>query len=186
MSSCAPPNGRQRPKLEAHTKARSREEIRKAIFAALPRGDWSGDSGGAIHGKLASDRGACHIARVSGDWNWLLETARAEVEETLRQLPADLRRHAEHLAVTYESTPGEPLLEDGWDEDLLGMFVGDPVEASELSSAPRQILLFLENIWDFAETDPRAYREEVRITYIHEFGHYLGLDEAELEARGLL
>ena len=28
--------------------------------------------------------------------------------------------------------------------------------------------------------------EEVRITYIHEFGHYLGLDESELEARGLL
>ena len=28
--------------------------------------------------------------------------------------------------------------------------------------------------------------EEVRITYIHEFGHYLGLDESKLEARGLL
>ena len=28
--------------------------------------------------------------------------------------------------------------------------------------------------------------EEVRITYIHEFGHYLGLDESELESRGLL
>lgn len=27
--------------------------------------------------------------------------------------------------------------------------------------------------------------EEVRITYIHEFGHYLGLDESELESRGL-
>ena len=28
--------------------------------------------------------------------------------------------------------------------------------------------------------------EEMRITYIHEFGHYLGLDESELESRGLL
>ena len=28
--------------------------------------------------------------------------------------------------------------------------------------------------------------EEMRITYIHEFGHYLGLSESELEARGLL
>ena len=28
--------------------------------------------------------------------------------------------------------------------------------------------------------------EEVRITYIHEFGHYLGLGESELETRGLL
>ena len=28
--------------------------------------------------------------------------------------------------------------------------------------------------------------KEVRSTYIHEFGHYLSLDESELEARGLL
>ena len=28
--------------------------------------------------------------------------------------------------------------------------------------------------------------EEVRITYIHEFVHYLGLFESELESRGLL
>ena len=28
--------------------------------------------------------------------------------------------------------------------------------------------------------------EEMRITYIHEFGHYLGLDESELEASELL
>jgi len=129
---------------------------------------------------------SCHIARVSGNWNWLLETARNEVELTLSQFPADLRPHAEHLAVTYESAPGTELVNDGWPEDILGMFIGDPVDAPELSGAPRQILLFLENLWDFAEQDPAAYREEVRVTYIHEFGHYLGLDEAELETRGLL
>ena len=30
----------------------------------------------------------------------------------------------------------------------------------------------------------RAFREEVRITYLHELGHYLGLEEDEIEARG--
>ena len=123
---------------------------------------------------------------MSPHWDNLLDLARTEVARTVRDLPADLRPHAECLAVTYESWPSEGLLDDGWDEDLLGMYVGDPVDSAEQSGVPRQIILFLENIWDFAEADPQAFVEEVRITYIHEFGHYLGLDESELEERGLL
>jgi predicted Zn-dependent protease with MMP-like domain len=123
---------------------------------------------------------------VSENWNWLLETARQEVEQTVANLPPDLQRHAETIPVTYESWPSEELIADGWEEDLLGMFVGDPLGIAEASGAPRQILLFLENLWDFAEGDPGIYREEVHITYIHEFGHFLGLDEDELAERGLL
>jgi predicted Zn-dependent protease with MMP-like domain len=51
---------------------------------------------------------------------------------------------------------------------------------------PPQILLFYENLWDFAGGEEETYREEVRITYLHELGHYLGLDEDELDERGLL
>ena len=47
------------------------------------------------------------------------------------------------------------------------------------------IWLFLENIWDYAGRDTAAYREEVRVTYVHELGHYLGLDEDDLEVRDL-
>lgn len=121
-------------------------------------------------------------------WNWLLETARDEVNAILATLPPDLAGPARTLPVTYESWPGDALIADGWDEDLLGMFVGDAVDVGdgESSPVPRQIILFLENLWDFAGGDEATYREEVRITYIHEFGHYLGLDEDELEARGLL
>jgi predicted Zn-dependent protease with MMP-like domain len=120
-------------------------------------------------------------------WPELLRLAREEVAKTIRALPNDLRPHAEGLAVTYEAWPSEALIADGWDDDLLGMFVGDPldVESPAEAAVPRQIQLFLENLWDFAEGDEEIYREEVRITYIHEFGHYLGLDEAELEKRGL-
>ncbi|MBL9173518.1 MAG: metallopeptidase family protein [Verrucomicrobiales bacterium] len=125
---------------------------------------------------------------MSDLWNQLLHWAEDEVRQTREALPADLREHAEALPVSYESSPGEALIEDGWDPDLLGMFMGDPVgvAASEASPIPRQILLFLENLWDFAEEDEDVFREEVHITYIHEFGHYLGLDESDLEERGLL
>ena len=33
--------------------------------------------------------------------------------------------------------------------------------------------------------DVDVFREEVRLTYLHELGHYLGWDEDELTARGL-
>ena len=50
---------------------------------------------------------------------------------------------------------------------------------------PPQILLFLDNIWDYAEADEEIYRDEVRLTYLHELGHYLGWDEDEIAERGL-
>jgi hypothetical protein len=37
----------------------------------------------------------------------------------------------------------------------------------------------------FAEHDREEYREEVRTTYLHELGHYLGLDEEALAERDL-
>jgi predicted Zn-dependent protease with MMP-like domain len=43
----------------------------------------------------------------------------------------------------------------------------------------------LENLRDFAEGDEVIFREEVRTTFLHELGHYLGLDEDELTERGL-
>jgi hypothetical protein len=50
---------------------------------------------------------------------------------------------------------------------------------------PPQILLFLDNIWDLAEADESNYRDEVRLTYLHELGHYLGWNEEEIAQRGL-
>lgn len=121
-------------------------------------------------------------------WNSLLAWAREEVAETVRSLPEDLRPSAEQLPVIYEPHPNQALLDDGWEPDLLGLFDGDPVDVGlgEIAPRPTRVFLFLENLWDFAEEDEEIYREEVRITYLHELGHFLGLDEEELEDRGLL
>jgi len=43
----------------------------------------------------------------------------------------------------------------------------------------------LENILEEAEDAGTTFEEEVRRTYLHELGHYLGLDEAALAARDL-
>ena len=119
-------------------------------------------------------------------WGDLLKTAQAEVEATLSELPVTVRRAAAAVPVIYERRPTPELVEDGLESDLLGLFVGDPMgEEGQGSALPAQILLFLENLWEFVEEDPEGYCEEVRTTFLHELGHYLGLDEIDLEERGL-
>lgn len=124
---------------------------------------------------------------MPADLKRLRSLAQAEVQATIRRLPARLRRHAETLPVTFEPRPNEAILADGFEPDLLGLFVGKAFgeEESGAIDLPAQILLFLENLWEFAEEDEAFYVEEVQTTYLHELGHYLGLDELDLEERGL-
>jgi predicted Zn-dependent protease with MMP-like domain len=122
---------------------------------------------------------------VSAEWQHWQSLAQAEVEATLGALPEPLRLQAASLPVSYEKRPGRALLRDGFEPDLLGLFVGAPLARPEESPLPPQIILFLSNIWDFADGDEACYRREVVTTYLHELGHYLGLDEIDLEERGL-
>ena len=117
----------------------------------------------------------------------LTAVAAATVEATQRQLPAEIRPLATAVPVHFEAGPDASLLAEGFEPDLLGLFTGNP-HGSEFTSdqpAPPQILLYLENLWDFAEGDVAVFRDETRQTYLHELGHYLGWDEDELTARGL-
>lgn len=118
-------------------------------------------------------------------WPQLLQIAQDEVAATLGALPEPLRRQAAPLPVTYEPHPNPAILAEEFDPDLLGLFIGASMSAPDDSPLPPQIILFLENLWDFAEADEEFYREEIRTTYLHELGHYLGLDEIDLEERGL-
>jgi len=122
---------------------------------------------------------------VNANWKRLKELALAEVEATLVALPKPLRERAEKLPVTFECQPNAGLQADGIEPDTLGLFTGPEFADEGNVPLPPQIILFLENIWDFAEVDEEIFREEVRTTFLHELGHYLGLDEDELTERGL-
>lgn len=124
---------------------------------------------------------------MAAPWEQLLSIAEAEIGKIVSQLPRDLRDKARALPVTFEPVPNPGWVEDGIEADSLGLFVGPAFEDEENTSAPlpAQIILFLENLWDFAEADEAVYREEVRRTYLHELGHYLGLEENDLEDRDL-
>jgi predicted Zn-dependent protease with MMP-like domain len=117
----------------------------------------------------------------------LVEVAANAVGAAQRRLPPEIRPLARDVPVHYERLPHSDLLAEGFEPDILGLFTGNPhgTEFSHDTPAPPQILLYLENLWDFAEEDVAIFREEVRVTYLHELGHYLGWDEDELTARGL-
>ena len=121
------------------------------------------------------------------DWQKLHALALAEVKATLAALPEPLRDRAQALPVTFERLPNKAQLRDGIYPDTVGLFVGPEFAYEETTALPLppQIILFLANIWDLAEADEEFFREEVRTTYLHELGHYLGLDEDDLFERGL-
>jgi predicted Zn-dependent protease with MMP-like domain len=137
--------------------------------------------------RVIRGRRSGQVHRVDALAKQLIRTAEAVVKATREELPANLRTLAAEVPVVFEPRPDDALLAEGWEPDLLGMFSGDGLDVgpSEAAPAPRQILLFYENLWDFAEEDEAVYREEVRITYLHELGHYFGWDEDDLEERGL-
>lgn len=117
----------------------------------------------------------------------LTTLAQSVVDAAQRRLPAAVRGPALAVPVCYEPVPNDAILAEGWEPDILGLFIGHGHggELAEEQPLPPQILLFLDNIWDYAGGDETVYRDEVRLTYLHELGHYLGWDEEEVARRGL-
>ena len=104
-----------------------------------------------------------------------------------RELPAEVREAARAVAVHFEPAPDAEVLADGFEPDLLGLFCGSPA-GSEISCddpAPPRIFLYTANLWDFAGQDVGVFRDEARLTYLHELGHFLGWDEDQVSERGL-
>jgi predicted Zn-dependent protease with MMP-like domain len=118
----------------------------------------------------------------------LEELAQRVVRVTMHRLPERIKTAVRPCRIELEwiddcLAAGEDLPGD----DLLGLFEGaslsDPTP-DDLDSLPR-IRLFLDSLWDYAEGDPEVFRQEVRITLLHELGHYLGLNEDQVADMGL-
>lgn len=118
-------------------------------------------------------------------WRRLQSAAQEEVDSILLTLPTPLRERARGIPVVFQPQPSQEILDEGFEEDILGLFVGHDHAAANDDPLPPEILLFLWNIWDFAGRRSEDFREEVRRTFLHELGHYLGLDEDGLYERDL-
>ena len=113
--------------------------------------------------------------------------ATESVRRVRARLPADLRLASKPVVVLYQAKPDRTVLEQGFEPDLLGLFEGaSRLEADpHTSDSPPSIILYLDNLWELAEGSPEIFMDEVRTTYLHELGHFLGFDEDDLTLRNL-
>ncbi len=108
------------------------------------------------------------------------------VEEALSELPARYRKLLENVVIMVENRPrsgsrrGRRPEPDGM--LLLGEFVGVPRTKKSVfePAPPDQVFLYQKNIEAMCESEEEI-REQVRLTVLHELGHYFGLAEDELE-----
>ena len=106
-------------------------------------------------------------------------------------LPQTFRKRLGEVVVTVEELPSDDILgaeEPPLDPELLGLFVGVPLsEGGSFSPGgelPPRILIFKRNL-ERCFGDSERLDEEIARTLYHELGHYLGLDEEELEQMDL-
>lgn len=111
----------------------------------------------------------------------------AEVERTLGELPPAILERLGPVTILVEPRPSRALVESGVDARILGFFEGATSEELSGPDAPlttTRILVFSHNLSAAFEGEAEL-REEVRITVLHEVGHFFGLDEDDMERLGL-
>lgn len=104
------------------------------------------------------------------------------VREAIDSLPERFRGYMDNLLITVQDEPDPELLEETESESLLGIYLGVPLTERSLDTAyqmPDQIILFQGPLEDFCETEEQLV-EEIRITVVHEIGHFFGLNEEEI------
>jgi len=82
----------------------------------------------------------------------LTQIAAETVAAAQKKLPPEIRPLARGVPVHYEKLPAPDVLAEGFEPDILGLFTGDPhgESADSPNPVPAQVLLYLENLWDYA------------------------------------
>jgi predicted Zn-dependent protease with MMP-like domain/Flp pilus assembly protein TadD len=115
----------------------------------------------------------------------------AAVEDALAALPEPVRAYLSNVAIAVEELPSDDDLlgtDPPLSPSILGVFRGAPLgqkaSMDPWSHFPSSIVLYQRNLERFAR-DRAELIDEIRVTLLHEVGHFLGLDEDDLWERGL-
>jgi predicted Zn-dependent protease with MMP-like domain len=114
------------------------------------------------------------------------ERFRRLVEEALEEIPPRFRAAMRNVAVVVEEEPSPELLDEmeiGPDDTLFGLYQGIPLTErgwGHGNALPDRISIYQFPIED-ACADDEEIRDCIAETVIHEFGHYFGMSEEEIE-----
>lgn len=116
-----------------------------------------------------------------------LDATLEHLQHVVEELPGVWRARLQGVPLLVQPLPTEDMVRGGLDPRALGLFEGPThmdTEGFDQAPVPTRIVLFAENLaLDFPEADD--FREQVRVTVLHELGHYFGLDEDDMVRLGL-
>ena len=102
------------------------------------------------------------------------------------QVPSTVKNALSNVDIGVEEWP-DPSVLDSADsgETLLGLYVGVPLPERQGGEPelPDRIVIFRQPILRSCATR-RAAEREIRVTLLHEVGHYLGMGEEDLHRLG--
>ena len=110
----------------------------------------------------------------------------ALVLQAYRQLPGRVKRRLDNVDISVQDWPDPEDLELVEAEGtLFGLYTGIPLTEREGIGPvlPDRIVIFRRPILEHCSS-PEEVSEEIRVTLLHEVGHYLGLSEDALHRLG--
>ena len=103
-------------------------------------------------------------------------TFEEHVEAALDDLPPEIGAALENVAVVVEDEdPDEP--------DVFGWYDGLGPGRDHAGALPDRIVIYRRPLAQ-AFADPRELERQIRITVLHEVGHFFGLDEDRIRELG--
>jgi len=187
---------------DLHLAVGDAETARQRLRVLCEEHPESGDAWYAL-GAVAAELDDEAEKRSAWKRTWTLDTAPGQdpgegglseeelasvAEAALRELPDRARELLRGIPILIADHPAEADVDVGFDPRAFGLFSGTahPDSAMGLGGQPglTQIVLFRRNL-ERAGADADELRDEVRLTLLHETGHFFGLSDAELAELGL-
>ena len=187
---------------DLHMAVGDAETARQRLRVLTEEHPESGDAWYAL-GAVAAELDDQDEMRSAWKRTWTLDTAPGDgadesqlseeelasvAEGALRELPERARELLRGIPILIADHPAEADVDVGFDPRAFGLFSGTahPDSAMGLGGQPglTQIVLFRRNL-ERGAADAYELRDEVRLTLLHETGHFFGLSDSELAELGL-
>lgn len=104
-------------------------------------------------------------------------------------LPSEFRKALDDVAIVVEGWPPDDLLDEleiPEEDTIYGFYQGIPLPERSVGDPYRlpDIISVYQGPLEEDFPDPAELERQIRITLLHEIGHYFGLDEEALERLG--